>query len=112
MIDDVVHLIRFELVEDGHDDGTIGHGGEVGYCPMDTVASADSDTIAWQDACLLEENVEFLNFACNVFVLASLPLEVGQGVPVPVFLDGLLNESDKVLVLILDHCVGIMGIKG
>ena len=49
VVDDVVYIIRLELVQDGHDDGAVGNGGQKRHAPVSAVASAQGDFVAGPD---------------------------------------------------------------
>jgi hypothetical protein len=58
-----------ELMEDGHGDSSVGEDAEEGSSPSAEVASAQGYLVAGLYACLLEEDVEFLNDAGYIFIL-------------------------------------------
>ena len=100
VVDDVVNLLGFELVENGNHDGAVADCGQKGNCPVGTVAAADGDFVARLDAGRLKENVEFLDFARHILVLEGYAFVVGECVEVPMVDDALFNETDEVFVMV------------
>ena len=92
VVDDIMDLLRIELVQDGYGDGAVGERGEEGHGPLAGVAPCEGDLVALHDAAVLEENMEFLNFTCHVVILQRLALIVSQCIAVPVVDDALLDQ--------------------
>ena len=84
VVDDVVHIIRLELVQDGHDDGAVGNGGQKRHAPVSAVASAQGDFVAGPDIGRFEEQVHLGYFTRHVLVLQALSVEIRERFPVPV----------------------------
>ena len=90
VVDDVVHIIRLELVQDGenfisgHDDGAVGNGGQKRHAPVSAVASAQGDFVAGPDIGRFEEQVHLGYFTRHVLVLQTLSVEIRERFPVPV----------------------------
>ena len=82
--DDVVHLIRLELVQDGHDDGAVGNGGQKRHAPVSAVASAQGDFVSGPDIGRFKEQVHLGYFTRHVLVLQALSVEIRERFPVPV----------------------------
>ena len=57
MVYDVVYVIGLEFVEDRNNHCTVCNSGKKRYSPMRTVASADSNFIAFLNAALFKDNV-------------------------------------------------------
>ena len=100
VVDDVVNLFGFELMENGNYDGTVADCGQKGHSPVRTVAPADGDFVARLNAGRLKENVKFLNFARHILVLERYAFVVGECVEVPMVDDALLYETDEVFVMV------------
>ena len=100
VVDDIVYLLGFELVEDGYHDGTIGHCGQKGDSPVCTVASADGNLVSRLNPGRFKQNVKLLNFASHILVLEGHALIVGEGIEIPMINDALLNQTDKVFVMV------------
>jgi len=100
VVDDIVYLLGFELMEDGHNDGAIGHCGQKGDSPVCTVASADGNLVSRLNPGRFKQNVKLLNFASHILVLEGHALIVGEGIEIPMINDALLNQTDKVFVMV------------
>ena len=84
VVDDVVYIIWFELVQDGHDDGTVGNGGQERHAPVSAVTSTQSDFVARTDIGRFEEQVHLGYFTSHVLVLQALSIEIRERFPVPI----------------------------
>ena len=47
-----------------------------------------------------KQNVKLLNFASHILVLEGHALIVGEGIEIPMINDALLNQTDKVFVMV------------
>ena len=92
MVDDVVYIIRLELVQDGHDDGAVGNGGQERHAPVSAVASTQGDFVSGPDIGRFEEQVHFGYFTCHVLVLQALSVEIRERFPVPVLLYAVFDK--------------------
>ena len=92
VIDDIVNLLRHELVENGHGNSSVGEGSEEGYGPLAAVASAEGYLVAFHDAAVLEQDMQLLDFSCYIMILKGCSLVVGQRIKVPVVDDALLYK--------------------
>ena len=97
VVDDVMHVVRLELVQDGHGHRPVGQRGQEGDAPMRTVAPAQGNLVPLADAAFLEKNVQLFYFAGHIFILQGGSLVVGQCVQVPILLDAVLDIGDKTL---------------
>lgn len=92
VVDDVVYIIRLELVQDGHDDGAVGNGGQERHAPVSAVASTQGDFVSGPDIGRFEEQVHFGYFTCHVLVLQALSVEIRERFPVPVLLYAVFDK--------------------
>ena len=77
VVDNIVHLLRFEFVKDGHCNGTISECSDESNRPMRTIATAKCNLIALFYTRIFEKNVKFLNLARHIVILQGLALVVG-----------------------------------
>ena len=98
MVDQIVDIAGFELVQDGDGNGAVGDGGEEAHAPVGLVAGADGHLVSFVQAALLKSDVQFGNTAGNISVGERGALEVGNGGAVPVlyqtFLQNLVDRSE------------------
>ena len=95
VIDDMMDVVRLELMEDGDDDCAVCHGCQEGNPPVSAVASAYGDLVARADAGTLQDEVELGYLPCHVLVLQGDTLVISQGVEVPILYDALFDVFDK-----------------
>ena len=100
VVDDIVYLLGFELMEDGDNDGAIGHCGQKGHSPVCTVASADGNLVSRLNPGRFKQNVKLLNFARYILVLEGHALIVGERTEIPMINDAFLNQTDEVFVMV------------
>ena len=94
MVDDVVHVVGLELVQDGDDDSPVCDSGKERHAPVSAVPSAQCDFVAGFDVGRFEHQVDFGNLPCHVFILQAFPVEVRESLAVPVCFDTGFNELD------------------
>ena len=92
VVDDIVDLLRIELMQDGYGDGAVGEGGEEGDGPLAGVASGEGNLVTFLNAAVLKENMDLLDFTCHIVILQRLALIVSQCVAVPVVDDAFLDQ--------------------
>ena len=76
VVDDVHHVRRIEILKYGHDDGTIGDGGNIGYAPADVVAADQGNLVALAYARLVEEQMQFGDLAGRLQIGERVAAEV------------------------------------
>ena len=103
VVDDVVHIVRLELVKNGHDDCTIRQGSEESDSPVRTVTSADGDFITFLNAARFKDDMQLFYLAGYILVLQGGSLIIGQGIQIPVFLYTILYIGDKTLFHYILH---------
>ena len=84
VIHNVMNLFGHKLMQDGHGNSTIGQCGQEGCGPLARVAPAEGNLVALLYARVLKQDVQLLNFACNIVILQRLSFIVGQCVAIPV----------------------------
>ena len=104
VVDDVVHIVRFEFVQDGDDDGPVGQGGQESHAPVPAVAPAERDLVSRTDAGRLEQQVHLGDFPGHVLVLQAFPVEVRERFPVPVLFYAVFNEFDELVFHVVRQC--------
>ena len=95
VVDDIMNLLSIEFVKDGHSHSTIGEGGEEGDSPMGGIASANGYFVSLFDTAVLEDNMQFFYLSCHIMKLKRSTLVISQGIGIPVFDDGVVNEFIK-----------------
>ncbi len=79
MVDDVVHVVGMEVLENGHDDRAVGDRRQVGDAPPGIVAADQRDAVARHDAQFAEKQMQTGDFGRRTAVGEGLLLEiVGQ----------------------------------
>ncbi len=79
VVDDVVHVVGMEVLENRHDDRAVGDRRQVGDAPPGIVASDQRDAVARHDAQFAEKQVQTGDFGRRTAVGEGLLLEiVGQ----------------------------------
>ena len=76
VVDDVHHVRRIEILKYGHDDGTVGDGGNIGYAPADVVAADQGNLVALAYARLVEEQMQFGDLAGRLQIGERVAAEV------------------------------------
>ena len=104
MVDDVVDIVGFELMQNGNDDSSIGNRRQKSDCPVCTVTSANGNLVTGPDAGAFQYDMEFGYFPCYIFVLQCNSFVVCQGVAIPVFNNALFYIIDILSFIILDDC--------
>ena len=97
MVDDVVDIVRLELMQNRHDDGSVCHNGQEAYPPVRTVPATDCDFVSLPDATGFKDDVKLFYFAGYVFILQGSSFVIGQCIQVPVALDAAFYKGDKTL---------------
>lgn len=69
MVDDIMNVVRFEFVQDRHNDSSIGNSCQKSNRPMGTVSSADCYLISRLDSCAFQDDVKLGDFTRYVFIL-------------------------------------------
>ena len=100
MVDDVVHLVGCEFMQNGYRYATISECGKKCYGPVCTVATGERYFVTLHDAAVFKHDVEFLYLPCNVVILKCCALKVGQGILVPIVYNRLLYQTIEMLCLI------------
>ena len=100
MVDDVVHLVGREFMQNRNGHATISECGKKSYGPVCTVATGECYFVTLHDAAVFKHDVEFLYLPCNVVILKCCTLKVGQGILVPVVYNRLLYQTIEMLCLI------------
>ena len=95
VIDHVVNLLGVEFVQYRHGHGSVGQCGHEGYAPAGCVAAADGHLISLLYARSFEDDMQFLDNACYVFVLVGVGAIVRHRRQVPMVVDAFLNTSIK-----------------
>jgi len=93
----MVNVVGLELMEQRHHHAAKGVDGQEDHSPLRGVAATQGNLVAGADACVLKEQVEFFDFASQVFILQRLAVEVGQRRAFPVFADHLFDYVDDIL---------------
>ena len=78
MVDDVVNLLAVELMQDGHDDGSVGQRCHKGYGPVGRIAPTDGYAVSFPDAGSLHHDVQLLYLSRYVVILQRSAFIVGQ----------------------------------
>ena len=93
VVDDVVNLLRQELMQDRHRHSAVCQGGQEGYSPACAVAAADGDFVSVLHAGGFENDVEFLDDTCYVLVVERLNAIVAEGIQLPVLFQAFQNTG-------------------
>ncbi len=99
MVHDVVHLLRFELMEDGYGHGTVAEDGKEGRRPVCAVSAAEGYLVAFDHAGVFKKYVQLFYFAGHILVLQGYSLIICQGIGIPVLFEAFGNKADKIGVL-------------
>ena len=91
VVDNVVHLLGIELMQNKHCHGAIGERGQEGDSPVGAVSSANSNLVAFGHSTILKEDVQFLYLSCDIVKLERCSLIVCQCILIPIFYDAILN---------------------
>ena len=91
VVDQVMDVLGFELVQEGHRHGAVGHGGQEAHAPVGLVARAEGDLVPLLQPAFLECDVQELDALGDIAVFERHALVVGEGVPFPVFFDAPLD---------------------
>ena len=102
MVDDIMYLLSIELMEDRHDDGAIGEGGEIGNSPMGGVTSTNGDAVTFLNSRSLHHDMQFLYLAGYVVILQRRTFIVCQRVEQPVLLNRLNDIGVETWYVV--HC--------
>ena len=68
MVDDVLGIGGIELLQDGHDDSTIGDGAHEGDDPVGDVLADEGDAVTGLDIAVLEQQVQFGDIARKIAI--------------------------------------------
>ena len=91
MVDDVVDIIRVEILQDRYNDGSISDGSHIGDAPTCIVLADDSYFVASSQAAMFEQQMQ----ACDLFghlsvSVADIFTVIGVTRQIPVFAKAIL----------------------
>ena len=97
VVDNVVYIVRIELLQNGYQYGTIGNRSHEGDAPVGGIFPHESDFVAPSDLAMAEEDVQLGNLACHLLIsIRVLLVIVGQRRQVPVFPKARLVYLDEI----------------
>src|SRR5690554_2249046 len=99
MIDDELHTILIELMQNSDRYRTVRECSEKGDCPVGGIFSTQRNFVAPLNAGSLEEIMQLVNLTCKVFVIVSLALKVSHDRKLPVVSDTLFYKAQKSVLL-------------
>ena len=98
VVDQIVDIAGFELMQDRDGHGTIGDGGQETDAPVGLVTGADSHLVSFLETALFKGDVQFGDSAGHVTIGQCHALVVGKGRTVPVadhaFLKRFINRLE------------------
>ncbi len=92
MVDEVMNVPGFELMQDRYRHGPVGHCGQKTDGPVHLVARADGNLVTLVQEAFLESYVQFLNASCHIPVAEADSLIVREGKPVPILSEAFLQK--------------------
>ena len=98
MIDNVVHLLRLEFMQDRYGNCTIAQHAQKGCCPIRTVTAAKGNLVTLLHSCILKQNVELFNLSGHILILQGDTLIVGERIKVPIALDTLRENIHEIRI--------------
>ncbi len=93
---DMFHLRGREIRQNGHDDGPVADGRQVGDAPVRAVAPDQPDPIPGLEPGQLEQKMQPLEGGTHLGVGQGLPVQIAEAGHVPVFGDGLAQGLDEI----------------
>ena len=93
MVDDMVDVIRLELMQDRHGNSSVGKYPEEADRPVGRVASDDGHFVAFLDTGMFQQDMKLLYPAGNVFEMVSMSIVIGESGEVPMLLDASLYKA-------------------
>ena len=80
MVNDVVHLLGCELVQNRNSYRSIRKRSNKRHRPVGTVASGKSYFVAFHHTAVFKKDVQLFNFASHIFILQRLSLVISKRV--------------------------------
>ncbi len=77
VVHDVIDLVGREFVQNRHNDGSIGQRGQKSHAPVRAIPAAEGDFVAFFNAAMLENDMQFFYHSRHVVVLQRGALVVG-----------------------------------
>ena len=104
MVNDVNSIVRAEILQDRHDDGSVSDGCQINSHPVSVVFTHYGNLIILLDTALLEEDMQFFNVDSQLAVSQCYICPViGDSRQVPVFPERALEHFDKIVFFFGHH---------
>ena len=104
VVNDMDSIVGTEILEDRHDDGTIGDGSQIDSHPVGVIPSHDGDLIVLFNTAFLKKDMQFLDVNGQLAVCQGhFCAVIGNGRQVPMLFKRALKDLDKIIFLFVHH---------